>query len=200
MLLERVVEADYAAVVALANLAYRGTGEQDAEASASWNVETGLIEGPRLTEASLREELEEKPELLVWREEPAEPGGPRGPLMGTVWMQSKGEGVWYLGLLTVRPEVQNRQLGRTLLAAAESYAKERGGRKITMTVLSGRDALMAWYERRGYRKTGETQPYPYGDGRIGRPLRDDLHFVVMEKSFAESCADGEGLRVAVRGG
>jgi ribosomal protein S18 acetylase RimI-like enzyme len=195
MLLERVVEADYAAVVALANLAYRGTGKENVETDASWNVETGLVEGPRLTEASLREELVEKPELLVWREEPAEPGGPSGPLMGTVWMQRRENGVWYLGLLTVRPDVQNRQMGRTLLAAAESYAMERGGRKITMTVLSGRDVLMAWYERRGYRKTGETQPYPYGDGRIGRPLRDDLHFIVMEKSFAESfaesCADGE---------
>jgi ribosomal protein S18 acetylase RimI-like enzyme len=173
MLLERVVEADYAAVVALANLAYRGSG--DAGTEASWNVETGLVEGPRLTESSLEEELAEKPELLVWRDEPG------GPLMGTVWMQPRDGGVWYLGLLTVRPDVQNRQLGRTLLAAAENYAKERGGRRITMTVLSGRDALMAWYERRGYRKTGETQPYPYGDGRIGRPLRDDLHFVVMEK-------------------
>ena len=183
MLLERVVEADYAVVVALANLAYRGSG--DAGAEARWNVETGLVEGPRLTESSLREELAEKPELLVWRDEPG------GPLMGTVWMQPREDGVWYLGLLTVRPDVQNRQLGRTLLVAAESYAKERGGRRITMTVLSGRDALMGWYERRGYRKTGETQPYPYGDGRIGRPLRDDLHFVVMEKSFAESCADGE---------
>ena len=180
MLLERVVEADYAAVVALANLAYRGTGKQDGEADASWNVETGLVEGPRLTEASLREDLAEKPELLVWREEPAEPNG---ALMGTVWMQRRENDVWYLGLLTVRPDVQDRKLGRALLAAAESYAKERGGRKITMTVLSGRDVLMAWYERRGYRKTGETQPYPYGDGRIGRPLRDDLHFVVMEKEI-----------------
>jgi len=183
MLLERVVEADYAAVVELANLAYRGTGKQDGQADASWNVETGLVEGPRLTEASLREELEEKPELLVWREEPAEPGGAGGPLMGTVWMQRREEGVWYLGLLTVRPDVQDRKLGRTLLAAAESWARERGGRRITMTVLSGRDVLMAWYERRGYRKTGETQPYPYGDGRVGRPLRDDLHFVVMDKDL-----------------
>jgi len=185
MLLERVVEADYAAVVELANLAYRGTGKQDGQADASWNVETGLIEGPRLTEASLREDLAEKPELLVWREEPDVPGGPSGPLMGTVWMQPKGEGVWYLGLLTVRPDVQDRKLGRALLAAAEEYARERGGKRITMTVLSGRDVLMGWYERRGYRKTGETQPYPYGDGRIGRPLRADLHFVVMEREIAD---------------
>jgi ribosomal protein S18 acetylase RimI-like enzyme len=176
MLLERVVEADYAAVVELANLAYRGTGRQEGDA-ASWNIETGLVEGPRLTEETLREDLAEKPELLVWREESG------GPLMGTVWMHNKGDGVWYLGLLTVRPEVQNRQLGRTLLVAAENYARERGGRRITMTVLSGRDVLMGWYERRGYRKTGETQPYPYGDGRLGRPLREDLHFVVMERDI-----------------
>ena len=85
-MLERVVEEDYADVVALANLAYRGTGKEDGQADASWNVETGLVEGPRLTEATLREDLEEKPELLVWREVPG------GPLMGTVWMQQKGEG------------------------------------------------------------------------------------------------------------
>jgi ribosomal protein S18 acetylase RimI-like enzyme len=183
MFLERVAETEYADVVALANLAYRGTGKQEGEADASWNVETGLIEGPRLTEASLREELVEHPELLVWREEPAVSGGPGGPLLGTVWLQDKGDGVWYLGLLTVRPEVQDRKLGRALLAAAEDWARVRGGRRITMTVLSGRDALMAWYERRGYRKTGEVQPYPYGDGRIGRPLKEGLHFVVMEREI-----------------
>jgi ribosomal protein S18 acetylase RimI-like enzyme len=177
MLLERVVEGDYAAVVALANVAYRGTGDEGTGTEASWNVETGLVEGPRLTESALLEELAEKPELLVWRDEPG------GPLLGTVWMQDKGDGIWYLGLLTVRPGLQNRQLGRTLLAAAEDFARQRGGRRITMTVLSGRDALMAWYERRGYALTGETQPFPYGDERIGTPLRDDLYFVVMEKDI-----------------
>ncbi len=173
MVLERVAEADYVAVVELANLAYRG---REGEA-ASWNVESGLIEGPRLTEATLRAELAEEPELLVWREKPG------GPLMGTVWMQRRESGVWYLGLLTVRPEMQDRKLGRALLAEAENYAKERGGRRITMTVLSGRDVLMEWYERRGYRRSGETKPYPYGDERIGRPLRNDLHFMVMEKDI-----------------
>ena len=184
-MLERVVGADFADVVALVNLAYRGMGRQDGQVDASWNVETGLVEGPRLTEASLREELAEKPELLVWRDEPAVEGGRRGQLMGTVWMQNKGEGVWYLGLLTVRPEVQDRKLGRALLAAAEDWARARGGRRITMTVLSGRDALMGWYERRGYRKTGETELYPVGDGQTaGRPLREGLYFVVMEREIA----------------
>ena len=76
MFLERIREADYADVVALANLAYRGTGAGEGQAE-SWNMETGLVEGPRLTEETLREDLVEKPELLVWREEPVEPGGPQ---------------------------------------------------------------------------------------------------------------------------
>jgi hypothetical protein len=50
-----------------------------------------------------------------------------------------------------------------------------------LTVVSIRDSLIAWYERRGYRRTGETQAFPYEDRRFGTPLRDDLEFVVLEK-------------------
>ncbi|QMV17565.1 GNAT family N-acetyltransferase [Granulicella sp. 5B5] len=174
MILRPVVEADFAEVVALANLAYRGTG-----AGASWNVEEGIIEGQRLSDSSLREELAAKPNgvLLVWRDTED------GPLLGTAWLNPEAGGVWYLGLLTVRPDRQNRQLGRTLLAAAEGYASERGGTRIRMTVLHVRVGLIAWYERRGYTKTGDTEPFPYGDERLGKPLRDDLHFIVLEREI-----------------
>ena len=50
--------------------------------------------------------------------------------------------------------------------------------------IAQRAELIAWYERRGYVRTGETRPFPYGDERFGRPLRDDLHFVVLEKALA----------------
>ena len=172
MLLIPATEADYPAIIDLANLAYRGTG-----ASASWNVETGIIEGQRLTDSLLREDLAKSPDayLLTWRNNPS------SPLLGCVWLEPKAESVWYLGLLAVQPNLQKQQLGRSLLATAETYAKERGAHRIRMTVLSVRDALIAWYERRGYTLTGETQPYPYGDERFGTPLRDDLYFVVFEK-------------------
>jgi ribosomal protein S18 acetylase RimI-like enzyme len=174
MLLHPAVEADYAAIVDLANLAFRGSGS-----IASWNIETGIIEGQRLNESLLTEDLAAKPEaqLLTYRDDPD------GELLGTVWLDRRKEGIWNLGLLTIRPDLQNRQLGRTLLAAAEDFAKVRGGRRIRMTVVNVRDSLIAWYERRGYRLTGETQPFPYGDERYGRPLRDDLHFVVLEKDL-----------------
>ena len=53
-----------------------------------------------------------------------------------------------------------------------------------MKVVSVRDTLTAWYERRGYHLTGETSPFPYGDTRFGSPRRDDLCFVVLEKSLS----------------
>jgi GNAT superfamily N-acetyltransferase len=103
--------------------------------------------------------------------------------MGTVWLEPWKDGIGGLGPLTVRPDLQNRQLGRALLDAAEGFAKEPGARRIRMTVVNVRKALIAWYERRGYRLTGETQPFPYGDERFGRPLCDDLHFVMLEKGI-----------------
>jgi ribosomal protein S18 acetylase RimI-like enzyme len=174
MLLHRAVEADYPAIVDLANIAYRGSGS-----TASWNIETGIIEGERLNESLLREDLAAKPDaqLLTYRDDAD------GALLGTVWLEERKDGVWNLGLLTIRPDLQNRQLGRGLLADAEGYARARGGRRIRMTVVNVRDALIAWYQRRGYRLTGETQPFPYSDERYGRPLRDGLHFLVLEKDI-----------------
>ena len=167
-------ESDYPAIVALANLAYRGGGE-----TASWNIEAGIIEGSRLTDSLLREDLAAKPHanLLLYR------APPNGQLLGTVWLEPQSDAIWYLGLFTVHPELQNRQLGRTLLAAAEDFARDHGGKTIRMTVLNVRTALIAWYERRGYQPTGETQPFPYGDERFGKPLRDDLHFIVLDKQL-----------------
>jgi len=171
MLLTPAVEADYAEIVELANWAYRGTGR-----TASWNMEAGVLEGQRLTESLIREDRMSKPEgqLLTYREV-------GGVLLGTVWLDRRADSAWYLGLLMVRPDQQNKQLGRTLLAAAEDFARVRGARRIRMMVLHVRDPLIAWYERRGYSRNGETVPFPYGDDRFGRPLRDDLHFVVLEK-------------------
>ena len=55
--------------------------------------------------------------------------------------------------------------------------------KMRMTVISLRDELIAWYERRGYRRTGEYKPFPYGDARFGIPKRDDLCFEWLEKAL-----------------
>ena len=57
-----------------------------------------------------------------------------------------------------------------------------------MTVIDLRDALIAFYERRGYRRTGVYKPFPYGDERFGVPRRDDLRFEVLEKPLPVAAA------------
>ena len=88
---------------------------------------------------------------------------------------------WYLGLFTIDPAIAETTPGPRFLSAAEDFAKAHGARLMRMGVLNVRDALIAWYERRGYARTGETEPFPYGDDRFGKPLRDDLVFAILEK-------------------
>jgi len=96
----------------------------------------------------------------------------------------QGEGLAYLGLLTVDPRRQAGGLGRWLIAAAEAEAIDRfGATRMEMTVIRQRAELIAWYERRGYRLTGETRPFPLDDERFGLPQTRELEFVVLEKAL-----------------
>jgi GNAT superfamily N-acetyltransferase len=164
-------DADVPAVVDLMNRAFRGRG-----ADASWSTEERYIEGTRTSEDLLREEMAGRPDarLLLWRK-------PDSALLGCVWMQPEENDVWYLGSLTIAPHEQKAGLGRMLLAAAEDWALARGAQEIKMTVVHVRAALLEWYARRGYSLTGETRPFPYGDERYGKPTRDDLYLVVLNK-------------------
>jgi ribosomal protein S18 acetylase RimI-like enzyme len=174
MIFAPAAETDFLALVDLVNSAYRGQGAQ-----AGWTTEAGYIDGQRIDLESLRQDLAEAPDavLLTLRDEAD------GPLLGCVWIEPDAEtpDAWYLGMLTIRPDLQDRQLGRALLAHGEAYAKDRGARRVRMTVVHLRDTLIAWYQRRGYALTGETKPFPVGE-RFGKPQRE-LSFVVLEKGL-----------------
>lgn len=161
--------ADLPEIVELMNRAFRG--------QVGWATEGGYLTGHRIRLEDLAADVAAKPgTVLVWREE--------GRLLGCVSLEDVGEGAWFLGMLTVEPTIQDRQLGRRLLEASEARIRAAGGLRIRMTVIWLREALIAWYARRGYRPTGETKPFPYGDDRWGTPTRDDLYFVVLEKPLA----------------
>jgi ribosomal protein S18 acetylase RimI-like enzyme len=167
-------DSDLAAVAALVNSAYRGETSR-----AGWTTEADYLDGQRTDAAALRRDLVEAPGAVVLTLRDA----PDGPILGTVWLEPAQDDAWYLGMLTVKPDLQARQFGRTLLGDAEAYAVAHGAKRIEMTVVQLRDTLIAWYERRGYARTGETRPFPYDDDRFGVPRRDDLAFIVMEKRF-----------------
>ncbi len=167
-------DEELADIAELVNSAYRGELAQQ-----GWTSESYLLGGQRTDEATLRGDLASTPgaTILTFRGETWEKP------YACAWVEPAGDDAWYVGMVTVSPLRQDGGLGRAMLETCEAYAKARGGKTMKMTVISVRDTLIAWYERRGYALTGETEPFPYGDERFGVPQRDDLHFVVMAKAL-----------------
>jgi ribosomal protein S18 acetylase RimI-like enzyme len=171
MMLSPAGPADLEAVAALVNAAYRGT-----DSIRGWTNEGDYIDGSRTSVDQLRDDLARPGTVLLLVREEA-----RESPMGCVLLEPAADGAWYLGMLTIRPDLQANGAGRRLLEAAEAYAAGEGARRIRMTVVSIRDTLIAWYRRRGYEPTGEREPFPYDDERFGKPRVEGLDFVVLEK-------------------
>jgi ribosomal protein S18 acetylase RimI-like enzyme len=87
-------------------------------------------------------------------------------------------------MFSVKPTMQAAGVGKRMLAESERLARaEWKCTTMEMTVISVRDELIAWYERRGYRRSGRYKPFPYGDERFGIPKRDDLRFELLVKQL-----------------
>ena len=165
---------DIEAIVALVESAYRGEGSKQ-----GWTTEADLLDGQRTDAAGVGELIGK----LNGRVLLAETGG---ELLACAQVERQGT-AGYFGMFSVRPGQQGGGIGRAMLAEAERIAREDWHcTEMHMTVISVRDELMAWYERRGYRRTGVKKPFPYGDARFGQPLRDDLRFEVLEKPLEDA--------------
>lgn len=165
---------DIAALHALIQSAYRGD-----TARRGWTHEADLLDGQRIDPAGLADILTDPDQHLLVAEDA------NGTLLGCVEIADKTAGLAYLGLLSVAPHEQARGLGRQLIAAAQGFARdELGATRMEMTVIHQRTELIAYYERRGYRLTGEKRPFPYGDERFGQPRNDALGFVVLARALS----------------
>lgn len=172
MQLRPATDNELAIAAQLINAAFRGDG-----ANRGWTNEQDFIEGLRTDEAELRIELQQNPgaRLYLLRDED-------GVLLGCVWLAPKSVAVWYLGLLSIRPDLQDRKIGRRLLDDAETIARDNGATTMRITVVNIRTELMAWYQRRGYRLTGESEPFPH-ESPFAKAKRADLSLLVLEKAL-----------------
>lgn len=160
--------ADIPALHALVESAYRGDS-----AKQGWTHEADLLGGQRSDPQMLADIVDDPKQRILMAQE-------RGGLVGCVSVADKGDHA-YLGLLTVAPGLQGRGLGRRLAGAGEEVARAWSLPFVRMTVVRQRGELIDWYKRLGYTDTGRTRPFPMRDPRFGKPLRDDLEFIVMEK-------------------
>jgi GNAT superfamily N-acetyltransferase len=96
---------------------------------------------------------------------------------------SKGGIDCYLGMLTVRPTSQGGGLGKYFLEHSEKVARGWGCDRIRMTVIDRRPELIAYYERRGYVRTGVTMPFHFDDLRFGI-AKVEIQMVELAKVIA----------------
>lgn len=174
LLFRTATAADVDAVVMLVESAYRGES-----GLRGWTTETHLLDGRR-TDAGLVAELLVSSESAVLLAQ-------AGDALLACCHIEKHDRSAYFGMFAVDPLRQNGGLGRQLLTEAERYARDIWQcSAMHMKVIEARGELIAWYERRGYRRTGEYSPFPYGNERFGIPRRDDLRFELMIKHFLET--------------
>jgi predicted N-acetyltransferase YhbS len=170
LLFRLATPADVELVVVLVESAYRGDASR-----AGWTTEADLLDGQRTDRREVSELLDDPAARLLLACEADE-------VVACVLVRQAAVGVAHIGLFAVRPALQGKRIGALLLACAEHVAREEhGATRATMTVLEQRPELVAWYVRRGYRMTGKTEPFPYGNERFGLPRRKDLRFLVLEK-------------------
>ena len=175
--------ADVPDLHTLVNRAYRGDSSR-----LGWTTEAHLLGGQRADPEMLLEMISEAGAVV--RLAYAGGGGAGAgtadatELVGCVQLRMKGHRC-YLGMLTIDPAKQNLGLGRLLLEDAESWALSRGATAMWMTVIHTRKELIAWYERRGYVRTGHFVEFPHHDERYGvvQVQTEDLRMEILEKKL-----------------
>jgi ribosomal protein S18 acetylase RimI-like enzyme len=168
LLFRDALAADALAVTSLVNAAYSGP-----EATIGWTPETNLHSGPRTTLAEIEAILADPNQRILLCE--------AAEIAGSVLVDAQG----HLGMLAVPPRLQASGIGRRLLAHAEVRAAQLWGcSSLTLSAISLQTALIAWYERRGYRQTGAREPFPH-DEQPGA-LRLDYDLILLEKRLLQA--------------
>jgi ribosomal protein S18 acetylase RimI-like enzyme len=170
----RAAPVDVESLVQLIRSAYRGESSRQ-----GWTSESDLVGGDRIS-AEQTLALIEGPNsmMLVFGEE--------NTIIACCHVEDRGSSLAYFGTFAVAPTAQGTGLGRRVMAEAErSAVLTFKSTVLELTVLAQQENLIAWYERLGFSRSGETREFP-ADAEFARPLRDDLYFVVLTKSLAET--------------
>jgi ribosomal protein S18 acetylase RimI-like enzyme len=165
--------SDADAVLALVRRAYRG-----ASSRAGWTTEADLLDDQRIDLPGVQNKITRSDGFVLLAEDES------ATLIACCELAARRGRLGYFGMFAVEPTRQAGGLGSRVLAEAERRAQaDLAATRMEMGVIAQRAELIAWYERRGYRRTGERWPFPYRELVNGRALRDDLFFVVLRKEL-----------------
>jgi ribosomal protein S18 acetylase RimI-like enzyme len=153
-------------VAALVHAAYRGEESQE-----GWTTEVGLVAGTR-TDADAVRALVAEPDSVVLLAEDDD------GLLACCHLAKHDEHA-YFSMFAVRPGHQGQGIGRRVLDAATLWARAWEVPDLRLSVLNQRTELIAWYQRRDFVLTGESEPFL--EDELGRPLREGLALLTMSR-------------------
>jgi ribosomal protein S18 acetylase RimI-like enzyme len=155
-------------IAVLVNSAYRGESSKQ-----GWTTEADLLAGLRTDAEEIQCLISTGDSMFLLCRAKAE-------LIGSVHLQKQAEQVC-LGMLAVSPSLQGRGIGKQLLEAAEQAAQDIWAvNKAVMSVITCRHELIAFYQRRGYRRTGVNKEFP-ANPELWTPKVADLRLEILEK-------------------
>lgn len=164
---------DAPAVRALVESAYRGDGSRE-----GWTTEADFFKSSRISVEEVHSKITEPEGAVLMARDKA------GDLIACCEIVKRGENRAYFGLFAVDPQRQGGGIGSFVLREGENFAKrELGCTELELQVISLRNELIEYYERRGYLKREETRPFPYDLVGAEFILRDDLQFAVLVKDL-----------------
>jgi len=173
--LRQAALSDIKEIADLVNQAYRPASQLR-----GWTHEADLVSGDRVSLEQLLALFGVASRILVLCHEHR--------IVACVHLRHKGRASC-IGMLATHIDFQDRGLGGLMLMHAEEYAVEHfDADTFCMSVLSARPELIAFYERRGYIRTGEQEDYPLAAG-VGLPRVNDLYVICLAKPVYELVKD-----------
>lgn len=143
---------DAEAVAKLVNTAYRGETSRK-----GWTTEADILEGLRTTTAEIAKIIKRDNAFVLI-------GVLKDEIVATIcceWQELAFKDTVHFGMIAVKPSLQNRDYGKSLIQAAEAITlREWRVVGFHMAVISIRHELIAFYERLGYKRTGEFAEFP----------------------------------------
>jgi ribosomal protein S18 acetylase RimI-like enzyme len=167
----KAVLTDAEAISKLVNTAYRGEPSR-----AGWTTEADILDG-------LRTSADEVERLIVTKNTIIFLCLNDDELLGSICLEM-AQGVVQIGMFVVNPTMQANGIGKRLLAEAESLAQCMWGiEQFQMHVITIRHELIAFYERRGYMRTGIVSAFPVNPD-VWQPKLVGLQLETLEKISA----------------
>lgn len=139
-------------IAALINSAYRGESSR-----AGWTTEADILDGVRTTTPDVANLIKSEDAFILV-------GALRDEIVATVCCERQdayGKNIAHLGMIAVKPTLQNKGHGAAMIMAAEAIAlREWRVVGFHMAVITLRTTLIEFYERLGYKRSGEFKTFP----------------------------------------